>query len=381
MPRQNEKILVVDADPNVLKLVAQQVLAPQGYQVGTAADGNTALQLAFKMSPDILIVSLELPGLSGKDLLAALRSQGFESIIIATGPKGSEPDALQAFRLGARDYLTKPLREAELVSSIDHALEEVRLRREREQLSQRLGSANQQLERQVKELTTLYGIGKVVAASTDLAQLFMRLLEGALFVTEAELGWIVLADEGTGKLILRAGKNLPNLNIIKLNQPWDDGLSSLLMMSGEGLTLAGEPLAKLRAGQVVKAAAAVPLKAKEQVLGVMVVGNKSGKPFADRDQALLSAVADYASIALVNAHLFQALETRARFLQKSYDDLAAQVSGELSQTKNLLEQIARGETGPLTAAQAQTTQTALEKLRGIQRLMEAAQRAPAGSPG
>jgi len=131
MPRQNEKILVVDDDPDVLKLVAQQVLAPQGYQVGTAADGNTALQLALKMSPDILIVSLNLPGLSGKDLLAALRSQGFESIIIATGPKGSEHDALQAFRLGAKDYLTKPLREAELVSSIDHALEEVRLRRER----------------------------------------------------------------------------------------------------------------------------------------------------------------------------------------------------------------------------------------------------------
>src|SRR6185436_12386943 len=177
----------------------------------------------------------------------------------------------------------------------------------------------------------------------------MRLLEGALFVTEAELGWIVLAEEGTGKLILRAGKNLPNLNIIKINQPWDDGISSLLM-------LAGEPLARMRAGQVVKAAAAVPLKAKEQVLGVIVVGNKSGKPFSDRDQALLSAVADYASIALVNAHLFQALETRAHLLQNSYDELSAQVSGELTQTKNLLEQIGHGETGPLTAAQTQTVQ-------------------------
>jgi len=209
----------------------------------------------------------------------------------------------------------------------------------------------------------------------------MRLLEGALFVTEAELGWIVLAEEGTGKLILRAGKNLPNLNIIKINQPWDDGISSLLMLSGEGITLAGEPLARMRAGQVVKAAAAVPLKAKEQVLGVIVVGNKSGKPFSDRDQALLSAVADYASIALVNAHLFQALETRAHLLQNSYDELSAQVSGELTQTKNLLEQIGHGETGPLTAAQTQTIQAALEKLRGIQRLMEEAQRAPAGSPG
>jgi len=376
MPRQNEKILVVDDDPDVLKLVAQQVLAPQGYQVSTASDGNSALQLALKLSPDIIIASLELPGLSGKDLLAALRSRGFDSIIIATGPKGSETDALPAFRLGAKDYLTKPLREAELVSSIDHALEDVRLRREREQLSQRLSTANQQLEKQVKELTTLYGIGKVVAASTDLAQLFMRLLEGALFMTEAELGWIVLAEEGTGKLILRAIKNLPSLSMIKINQPWDDGISSLLILSGEGITLAGEPLAKLRAGQVVKAAAAVPLKAKERVLGVIVVGNKSGKPFNERDQAMLSAVADYASIALVNAHLFQALETRAYTLQKSYDELAAHLSSEFSQTKSLLEQITRGETGPLTAAQTQTLQTALEKLRHSQQIMDEAQRAP-----
>ncbi|MGH2521288.1 MAG: response regulator [Anaerolineales bacterium] len=384
MPKQIEKILVVDDDPDTLDLIAQQILRPLGYQVVTAPDGTTALQTALKFSPDIILTALDLPGLSGRDLLAALRVQGFQSVVIATGPKGAETQALQAFRLGAKDYLSKPLREAELVATLDHALEEVRLRREREQLSQRLATTNQQLEKRVKELTTLYGIGRAVTAITNLNQLFTRLIEGALFVIEAEVGWLLLAEEGSNKLILRASKNLPNLSGIKLNQPWDDGISSLLMLSGEGITLAGPALAKMRAGQVVKAAVAVPVKAKDQVVGVIAAGNKSGKPFTDRDQAMLSAVADYASIALMNAHLFHALEAKARNLQQAYDSLAAgrpandsanasrELRAPLAQARASLEALLRGEIGALTEPQLEAVRTALDCLAAMHLLVEGA---------
>lgn len=384
MAKQTEKILVVDNDAEVLDLAAQQVLKPMGYEVATASDGNNALQIALKLGPDIIITALELPGLSGRDLLTALRTQGFQSIIIATGPKGAENQALQALRLGAKDYLSKPLREAEIVASVDHALEELRLRREREQLSQKLAAANQQLEKRVKELTTLYGIGKAVTAVTNLNQLFSRLIEGALFVTEAQVGWLLLAEEGPSKLTLRAAKGLPNVSGIKLNQPWDDGISSLLMLSGEGITLGGPALAKMRAGQVVKAAVAVPIKAKDQVMGVIVVGNKSGKLFTDRDQAMLSAVADYASVALVNARLFQALEAKARSLQQSYDDLTVgerqkeelvekvghELRAPVSQVRGNLEALARGDAGPMSAPQAEMLRSALEPLIGAKRLID-----------
>ena len=83
-------ILVVDDDPEVIDTVVQQTLAPQGYKVTTAPDGNSALQIALKTAPDIILTSLELPGLSGRDLITALRSRGFETIIIATGPRGAD---------------------------------------------------------------------------------------------------------------------------------------------------------------------------------------------------------------------------------------------------------------------------------------------------
>jgi len=382
--KPNEKILVVDDDPEVLDLVVQQVLRPQGYQVSTAQDGATALQQALQTAPDILITSLELPGLSGRDLMTALRSQGHDGTIIATGPRGADSQALQAFRLGAKDYLGKPLRETELVASMDRALAEVRLKREREQLSDKLASANQQLEKRVKELSTLAGIGKAVTAVTHLTHLFSRLLDAGLYVTEAEVGWLVLAEENSNKLVLRAGKNLPNLSTIRVNQPWDDGISSLLLLSGEALLLSGTALARLRAGQVVKAAVAVPLKAKEKVIGVIVAGNRSGKPFSERDQAMLSAVADYAVIAIINGWLFQAMEARVQTVQRAYDDqvqanarkdadmvsAAQQLKTPLQQVRYALEPLVHGQTGAITPRQAEIVHAALDRLSAVERQLD-----------
>jgi two-component system NtrC family sensor kinase len=383
-PQQPEKILIADSDPDVVSLIADQVLGPLGFHVASADNGPAALQLLLQMVPDILITALDLPGLSGRDLLTAMHSQGLETIIIATGPRGAENQSLQAFRLGAKDYLTKPVREAELVASVDRALGEVRLRRERQQLADKLAGANQQLEKRVKELTTLASIGKAVTAITTLSQLFTRLLEAGIYVTEAEVGWLVVVDDTTGKPVLRAARGLPNTGSIKLNQPWDDGIASLLMLSGEGVTLAGAALTRLRAGQVVKSVAAVPLKARDTVVGVIVVGNKSGRPFTERDQAMLSAVADYAVIAMINGRLFSTMEARVHTLQATYDELARnharreeqwrqaanQLRQPLLQARAALEHLARGQVGQLTAPQVNALAAALERVTAAERLVD-----------
>ena len=393
-PKRDEKILVVDDDPQVLEVVVQQTLAPQGYKVTTAPDGNTALQFALKNEPDIILTSLDLPGLSGRDLITALRSRGNDSTIIATGPRGADSQAMQAFQLGAKDYLGKPLREAELVAAFDRALGDVRLRRHREQLSGQLSIANQQLERRVKELTSLAGIGKAVIAITNLTQLFDRLLEAGLFVTEAEIGWLILADDTTGQNMLRAGKNLPKLSTLRLNQPWDDGVSSMLFLSGESLTLAGAALARLRAGQVVKAAVAAPLKSRDKVIGVIAAGNRSGRPFSDRDQAMLSAVADYAVIGIVNAGLVQTMEARLQSLQQALDaqakaglspqadaqKLAQELRAPLLQVRGKLEPVIQGQTGLLNSRQTESLRAVIEHLASIQRRLDAVTPAAPGSP-
>jgi GAF domain-containing protein len=158
----------------------------------------------------------------------------------------------------------------------------------------------------------------------------------------------------------------------------------MLMLSGEGIAIGGEPLAKMRAGQMAKAVVAVPIKVKEQVLGVLAVGNKSGRPFAERDQAMLSAVADYASIALVNARLFQTMEARAHALQQQRDELVLRLGHELRQPltklKASLDPLARGQAGPLTPPQTEALRAALEQLHALQKLADTLAPAPGAQP-
>jgi len=207
------------------------------------------------------------------------------------------------------------------MATVDRVLEDGRLRRERSSLQHQLTQANADLEHRLRELTTLSSIGKAVVNLSDVGSLFNRILESALLVTSAEMGWMVLTDEGSDQTLLVGAKNFPGR--VQLLQPWDDGLIPLVKVSGEPLNLSGAGLASLKIGQITKAVLAVPLKAREQTIGVLTVAHKTAQPFTDRHTVLLNAVADYASIAIVNMRLFEALEGRARSMQQAYEELQA----------------------------------------------------------
>lgn len=322
-----ERILVVDEDPDTLDLLARQILKPQGYQVATASEAGSAIQKALQFGPDMIIASLTLPGLSGKDLLVALRAQGTDVPMLVTAKKGMEADAIQAFRLGAHDYLVKPLREAEVIAALERVITEIRLRREHRQLAEQLAESNRQLERRVRELTTLFGLGKTVTSTTHQGQLFNKLMEGSLYVTEADMGWVLLRTEASEALILRAERNLPAGVSAKVHQPWDDGVSSLVMLSGEALAIHGEGLSKFKLAHFTAAALIAPIKVRDQPIGVICVARTAARPFTERQLVMLEAVADYASISLVNARLFQALEDRAQRLESQIRSSRGEIDG------------------------------------------------------
>lgn len=345
-PNPRSKILVIDDDLASLDLITKQVLEPLGYGVTAATDGASGLQMAITNQPEVVILSISIKGLSGKDVLTAFRSQRFDSPVIVIVPEYSEGQALAAFRLGARDYLVRPLREAEVVAAVDRVVEDGRLRRERSALQQQLTQANADLEQRVRELTTLSGIGKAVTNLSDVGSLFNRLVDSAVFVAAAEMGWMVLNDEASGQLLLAAAKNLPGR--IQPLQPWDDGAASLVKLSGEPLNISGAGLANMRISQIARSALVIPIKAREQTVGVITVANRSAQPFTDRHQVLLNAVADYASIAIVNMRLFQALEQRARTMQQSYEG----VQEEVHRRGQVLMKISQELRGPVAQAKS-----------------------------
>jgi len=109
------RILVVDDEPDITALVAYH-LAKAGHRVSTAANGPDALKAAREERPDVVILDLMLPGVSGYDVLAELRrrDETREVGVILLTSRREETDRIRGLSLGADDYLTKPFSPQEL---------------------------------------------------------------------------------------------------------------------------------------------------------------------------------------------------------------------------------------------------------------------------
>lgn len=315
-------ILIVDDDAETRSLLREQVFASDDFKVIEAKDGPDALRIIQQQPPDLVVLDLQLPGLSGRDMLVAIQSQGYRGPLIVVAEGSTERSIVEAFRLGASDYITRPIRETEVAAAVDRALEEVRLRRDRHALTQRLQGANRTLEARINELTTLYDIGQSVTAMRDLEQLFDRVLEGAISVTKADHAMLLLREEKAGQLVLRAGKNLRLSMLDRLGEAVDDQLAELVMTSRETLTVAGDGLRRFTSAKDLYAVAYVPLTVQENAIGVLAVGNHETQAVFDENHGrMLKMLANYASIAIVNARLFAMLEQRARTMESAYNEL------------------------------------------------------------
>lgn len=377
MKTSRDRILLVESDPEISDLVARQSLQAMGYQVQVVRSASSALQEVSRYLPDVIISNFDLPDLSGKDLLVAFASQGVETPVIIISQKGMEGDLIQAFRLGASDYLIWPMREAEVVSAVERVLKQVRARRERETLARQLKQTNNELQQRVRELTTIFAIGKAVISITNQRELFEKIVEGAVYVTEADCGWLLLREERNKTFNLVAQRNLPKTLAAKMNQPWDDGISSLVALSGETLSISGEPLTRFKVSQLGQSTLVVPVKLKKEVVGLLVVVRKAPNPFSPSNKTLLEAVADYASISLVNARLFRALEERARSMQQAAEQAQAsdkrkaeeiqnfkkEIQPNLEKTIKEIEDFLVGEEARLNAAQKSAMHKVLDQLK------------------
>ena len=114
------RILVVDDEPQILRSL-RTTLASHGYEVQTAATGEEALAAVDGRLPDLVVLDLVLPGLSGLEVCRRLRARSSLPILVLSA-RGDERDKVAALDLGADDYLTKPFGVNELLARIRAAL-------------------------------------------------------------------------------------------------------------------------------------------------------------------------------------------------------------------------------------------------------------------
>jgi DNA-binding response OmpR family regulator len=116
MPPDRKRVLVVEDDIKTAEIV-RAYLKRDGYDVVTAHDGREGLAAARNDSPDLIVLDLLLPGLSGLDICRSLRSESMVPIIMLTA-LSTEPDKLAGLDLGADDYITKPFSPRELAARV-----------------------------------------------------------------------------------------------------------------------------------------------------------------------------------------------------------------------------------------------------------------------
>jgi len=372
-----DRILLVENDPEISDLIARQALKSVGFQVDVVVDSSTAIKQALAAPPDLIIADLNLPGLSAKDLLVALSSQGVSTPLMVIASKGQEQDIIQAFRLGAADYLLWPARDAEVVSVVERVLQRVHDTRDRQRLDLQLSETNEEFQRKVRELTAIINIGKAVISITDQRFLFQKIVDGAAQVANANIVWLLVRDEESKTFLLIAQRGLPETWARKMNMPLDDGVSGLVALSGETLSMSGEPLLKFRVANLGKSVCAVPIKVQKEVIGMLIVVRTEARPFEKIEQTLLEAVSDYASISLVNARLFRALKDSVDSSKRGekrqnalLEAIRSSINEELHAALYPIDLMLTEKSGQLSESQRQALQTSRAALQRLARAAE-----------
>lgn len=117
-------ILIVEDDPGI-RVIVQDALSEQGYDVKSAADGELGLEMALEIKPDLLILDVMLPLMDGFEICKRVRKEGMTSPIMMLTVKDEEVDKVLGLELGADDYVTKPFSLKELSARVKALLRRV----------------------------------------------------------------------------------------------------------------------------------------------------------------------------------------------------------------------------------------------------------------
>jgi DNA-binding response OmpR family regulator len=122
------RILIVEDEAALLRGLTDTFVS-KGFEVMTARDGETGLELALSKDPDLVLLDIMLPRVNGYEICRAVREHGLETPILMLTAKGQEEDIILGLNLGADDYITKPFRVGELVARANAFLRRSRSKR------------------------------------------------------------------------------------------------------------------------------------------------------------------------------------------------------------------------------------------------------------
>lgn len=179
----NGSVLIIDDEPGIRRSL-RGLLEDEGYHVSEAHTGEEGIQAADEVSPDLIMLDIVLGGIDGLEVLASLVEKGYEYPIIVMSGHATLDNAIRAIKLGATNFLEKPLAAEKVLAEVSTAVELGKLRRENENLKAEIGYRY-----------------KMVGESP----VMQRLRERIRKVAPTKATVLILGESGTGKeLVARA---------------------------------------------------------------------------------------------------------------------------------------------------------------------------------
>ncbi len=189
-PKMPEKRLLVIDDEENMRHMLSTVLGKAGYIVETAANGHEGLKMTESTIYDFILCDIKMPNMSGMDFLKASRNKIGCTTVIMMSAYGTIDTAIEAMKLGAYDYISKPFKTDEVYLTLKKAEERESLRQE-----------NRLLKERIKKIESNYHFGNLVARSEAMQSTLRVAAKAAQYKTTV----LILGDSGTGKeLIARA---------------------------------------------------------------------------------------------------------------------------------------------------------------------------------
>jgi len=174
------RIVVIDDEANAAAAL-EKLLRQDGYEVTRANDGATGLALLETFDADVILTDLRMPGMDGLEVLAKVKDIQPDALVVVMTAYGTVKTAVQAVKMGAEDYLSKPIEVEELEVVLQKALEKKALRQETKNLRERLDHK--------------YNLDNLVGESPDMLAAFKTVRH----VAPSSSSVLLLGESGTGK--------------------------------------------------------------------------------------------------------------------------------------------------------------------------------------
>jgi two-component system phosphate regulon sensor histidine kinase PhoR len=288
------RVLAIDDEAPVVETIAR-MLAIEGYEVDTALSGKDGIDL-FKQKPyDMVLTDLRLGDLSGTDVLREVKAiHPQTSVIILTGYATTE-SAVEAIKLGASDYLTKPVRMSELMMSVRNQMSAVQLNSQINVLNKAVEEERDKLGRSLAELTLIKRLASRMMSALSYFDGLELILNFLVEEVKADVAVIYDLERRIGRLGAGSSANKnETVQLCDLINSRCKELSATANCSAESFE-GGDKSASGDGASALKSFLSVPIYQEGRLFGLLVAGSRSDEKFGEKWGTFANQISQEAS--------------------------------------------------------------------------------------